>query len=225
MSTESFIFATPNRVIPRTSPYFQQIFVSSLCRASVSVETDLVAHDVTQEHDMSRIDSQSVRTHRVMNLLDDRRSRRFDTEHFFDLHDVIRRGFESDDTCESTISGVRREGKTKLTICRHDFSQTHSLDEQLLLSIRLLLDDRSSESRNSLATNYSAFFQIDELITHFDNDTGKDSLEPEHSSMSASLVGRGVDMNLVDFSLDIDRLKNHRQRLERDREAGDVHSS
>lgn len=73
-------------------------------RSHTERETDLETHDVSQQHQVTRIDPESVRVHRVVNLVDDTLSSRFDTEDAFDFHDVIRRGQVSDDTCRGRNS-------------------------------------------------------------------------------------------------------------------------
>lgn len=63
-----------------------------------SQDLALEAHDITQQHDMSGVDSKTVRTHGVVNLLDDACSSRLDSQHLLHLHDVVGRSLESNDT-------------------------------------------------------------------------------------------------------------------------------
>ena len=53
-----------------------------------AAETDLVSHDVSKKTGVSGVDSESVRGHGVVNLLDDRRSGGLDPEHRRRLHDL-----------------------------------------------------------------------------------------------------------------------------------------
>ena len=92
MSTESFILDTPNRVIPSTSPYRWEMSGQSAITASRDLSmrswTHLVGHDISEETRVSRIDSETVRGHGVVNLLDDRRSCSLNSEHRRSLHDL-----------------------------------------------------------------------------------------------------------------------------------------
>lgn len=64
-----------------------------------STVTYLVAHDISQQHQMTRIDSETVRSHGVINLADDASASGLDTKNLLDLHDVVGRGLRADDTC------------------------------------------------------------------------------------------------------------------------------
>jgi hypothetical protein len=88
MSTLSFILATPKRVIPRTSPYYEDKLAPY---ALLKGDTSLVRHDISKEHDMAGINAHAVRGHGVLDLIDDGSSGRFDTQDLGHFHDVIRR--------------------------------------------------------------------------------------------------------------------------------------
>jgi len=88
MSTLSFILATPKRVMPRTSPYYENELEPY---ALLKRETSLVRHDISKEHDMAGIYAHAVRGHGVLDLIDDGPSGRFDTQDLGHFHDVIRR--------------------------------------------------------------------------------------------------------------------------------------
>ena len=55
INTLSFIFATPNRVIPRTSPWTERELETILHHG-----THLVRHHVTQQHYVAWVDAHSV---------------------------------------------------------------------------------------------------------------------------------------------------------------------
>lgn len=64
----------------------------------------LEAHDVTQQHGMSSIDSKTVRLHSLANLVRNGSSGGFNTKNGEDVQDVIGYGLLADDTCKGTIS-------------------------------------------------------------------------------------------------------------------------
>lgn len=88
--TLSFIFATPNRVIPNTSPY-KIHDVSSHLSIRRRVKTGLVRHDVSKKHNMPRVDAHTVTRHCVLNLIDDRPTGCLNTQYLGRLDDVVRR--------------------------------------------------------------------------------------------------------------------------------------
>jgi hypothetical protein len=53
-------------------------------------QTYLVRHDITQQHDVSWINTHTVRLHGMLNLVVDGPAGSFDPEDFGSLHDVIR---------------------------------------------------------------------------------------------------------------------------------------
>lgn len=81
---------------------------------------------------MTRIDTETVRVHGVLDLVDDRLARRLDTEHLFDLHDVVRSRLPADDTVRD-----------------HDLAETLALDEEVLAR-RRLLNDGTLQARDTL---------------------------------------------------------------------------
>lgn len=99
---------------------------------STQAATHLEAHDVSEQHQVTRIDTETVRVHGVLDLVDDGLARRLDTEHLFDLHDVVRRRLPPDDTVRD-----------------HDLAQTLALDEEVLAR-RRLLNDGSLQARDTL---------------------------------------------------------------------------
>lgn len=62
---------------------------------------------------MTRVDSETVRVHRVVNLTDNRGPRRLDTENLLDLHDVVGRRQVADDTCVSSEDEQEKGEKEK----------------------------------------------------------------------------------------------------------------
>jgi hypothetical protein len=75
MSTLSFIFATPKRVMPKTSPCCENE-LAPLVMYDVK-ETSLVRHDIPKKHDVAGIYAHAMRRHGVLNLINDGSSRRF----------------------------------------------------------------------------------------------------------------------------------------------------
>ena len=71
-------------------------------------KTHLVGHDITKQHDVSRVDAHTVTLHGVVDLVDDRLPCSFDTKHLRDFDDVVGRGVLSDDAC-SRVSGWLRD--------------------------------------------------------------------------------------------------------------------
>ena len=57
----------------------------------------LVRHDISKQHDMSRIDVHIVRFHSVLDLVNDRLTGGLDTQHLSDLDDMVGRCVLSDD--------------------------------------------------------------------------------------------------------------------------------
>ena len=166
MSTESFILDTPNRVIPSTSPCRSETRRESAITASrdssMGCRTHLVGHDISEETRVSRIDSETVRGHGVVNLLDDRRSCSLDSEHRRRLHDL-----DGENHMRGRVSRlkVRPARKSFLraymdgrrlgsddTLHVHDRLQTVTLDEQVVLGLLLLTltDHRSVDSGDAL---------------------------------------------------------------------------
>ena len=88
----------------------------------------LISHDVSQQHDVSRIDRHSVRRHGMLNFIIDRLSSSLDTKHITGLHNVIRSCLDSIDT-----------------VCTHDFCQSVSGNEQSIdAAIFLVFGDDTS---------------------------------------------------------------------------------
>lgn len=155
MRTESFILATPKRVIPRTSPCEDDRRVRTAPEGhGVHPQTHLVTHNISKKHQVTRIDSETVRRHSVVDLADDARASGFDSEHLLNLHDVVGRGLASNDTCgegqrASVCANDGTDGQAR-TVGSHDLSQPFSFDEQLLLAVRVLLNNGTLESRYTL---------------------------------------------------------------------------
>jgi hypothetical protein len=60
----------------------------------------LVRHDISQEHDVTRIDRHSVGRHGMLNLVVNGLSGSFNTQDLACFHDVIRSGLDTVDTFE-----------------------------------------------------------------------------------------------------------------------------
>jgi hypothetical protein len=60
----------------------------------------LVRHDISQEHDVTRIDRHSVGRHGMLNFVVNGLSSSFNTQDLACLHDVIRSGLDTVDTCD-----------------------------------------------------------------------------------------------------------------------------
>ena len=58
----------------------------------------LVRHDISKQHDMSRVDTHAVTLHSVLNFVDDSAAGGFDTQHLRSFNDVIRCGVFTNDT-------------------------------------------------------------------------------------------------------------------------------
>jgi hypothetical protein len=65
----------------------------------------LVSHDISKQHDVTRIDRHSVRRHCMLNLVINRLSCSFNTENIACFHDVIRSGLDTIDTYRSQHIG------------------------------------------------------------------------------------------------------------------------
>jgi hypothetical protein len=114
MRTLSFIFDTPNRVIPRTCPCEQMSD-----RNHVQVyRTHFVRHDIPEEHDMSWVNVHAVLRHGILYLVDDGPSSRFYAQHLFYLDDMVGHRMLANDPESS-----------------HDFFQTSTLNDQLLVPL------------------------------------------------------------------------------------------
>ena len=86
MSTLSFIFATPKRVIPNTSPYGE----GQLVRSTLWVnEVYLICHDISKKHHMARVNAHTMCGHGVLDLVDDGSSGRFNAQDLSHLHYVV----------------------------------------------------------------------------------------------------------------------------------------
>lgn len=59
----------------------------------------LVGHNISQQHNMPRVDDHVVRFHGILDLVDDGSSCGFDTKHLGDLDDMIGRRMFPNDTC------------------------------------------------------------------------------------------------------------------------------
>lgn len=105
----------------------------------------LVRHDITQQHDVSRIDRHSVRLHGMLNLVVNCLSSSFDTEHLAGFHDVIC-------LCPGTNDTYYQQCKTfcrmsVLTLGTHDLGKTVSCNEQFkLFAILLILIDHTTRT-------------------------------------------------------------------------------
>lgn len=101
---------------------------------------------------MTRIDRQAVSAHNEDDLLDDGRSRRFDTEDLFDFHDVIRFSLGADDALsEINITQIIKSEALEHTISSHDSPQTVAFDEQFVTTrLFVLLDDCASALLDAL---------------------------------------------------------------------------
>jgi hypothetical protein len=117
MSTLSFILATPNRVIPRTSPF-------AIVRMEKRWEryAHLVGHDVSEKGDVTGVDAHAVWRHRVLNLVDDRPARRLDTKDLGNLHDMVGRGILANNAYtrvrKHPYRPVRDEPSVVMTFCK-----------------------------------------------------------------------------------------------------------
>lgn len=116
-----------------------------------------IGHDISEQHDMSRINRHSVRRHGMLNLVVDGLSSGFDTEHLASLHDVIRSGLYAVDTWQyqRLLPLDRIRIARQHTICAHDLSQTVTSDEQPVDAAVLFVfrDDTSVDLRKTLDLN------------------------------------------------------------------------
>lgn len=86
MRTLSFIFATPNRVMPRISPFSNRSEYPLYDRA---IKGDLVSHNIAKKHDMAGVDAHSVFFHDKLHLVDNGTSRGLDTENLSRFDDMV----------------------------------------------------------------------------------------------------------------------------------------
>lgn len=69
-----------------------------ISRTHKAKEAYLVGHYIAEQHNMSRIDAHSVRTHGVLNLIDDGQPCGFDTQNLGGFDNVVGRSLFADDT-------------------------------------------------------------------------------------------------------------------------------
>lgn len=94
----------------------------------------LVSHNISQQHNMSRIDIHAVTLHRVLDLVDDGLPRGFNPKNLCDVDDVVGRGLFANDSCERKSSAViSTAGKRHQTFCNHTCLQSITLDEKLFI--------------------------------------------------------------------------------------------
>jgi hypothetical protein len=114
MRTLSFIFETPNRVIPRTCPCER---MSDRYQVQ-AYRTHFVGHDISEEHYMSWINVHAVLRHGILYFVDDGPSSRLYAQHLFYLDDMVGHCMLANDPESS-----------------HDFLQTIALNDQLLVPL------------------------------------------------------------------------------------------
>lgn len=61
-------------------------------------DNHLVCHDITQQHDMSRVNAHTMRAHRVLDFFVNRRSGRFNSEYLRSLDNVVGLSHKTIDT-------------------------------------------------------------------------------------------------------------------------------
>lgn len=84
--TLSFIFATPNRVIPRTSPYDNEELAREF---GITPHSYFVGHNIAKQHDVTRVNTHSVTLHGILDFVDDGPSCSFNPQHFCRLNDMV----------------------------------------------------------------------------------------------------------------------------------------
>jgi hypothetical protein len=114
-------------------------------------------------------------------------------------------------SCSAREEGEEGE-KTKRTVGSHDLSKTLTFNEQVLQAVRVLLDNRTLETDDTLAVRESVSAKIGKRRgkeTNLDDDTGEDATKPKHLAVRRHLVVRSVvrdDMDLGCLLLDRDVL-------------------
>lgn len=103
---------------------------------------------------MTWVDTETVRSHRVIDLSNNTGASSFDTENLLDLHDVVGSRLGANNTCKrkrrSMLLGSAEVATKPLTIGSHDLSKTLSFDEKFLLTASVGLDDGALETGHSL---------------------------------------------------------------------------
>lgn len=69
-------------------------------RSLVGIWPYLVRHDVSEKHDMSWVDTHTVRLHGMLDFVVNCPASGFDAEHFGHIHYVVRPRLGADDACE-----------------------------------------------------------------------------------------------------------------------------
>ena len=122
--------------------------------------SNLVRHDIAQQHDVPRIDTHTVTGHGILNFVDDRSPSSFDTQDLGNLDDVVGCCVLADNTWGrgSVIDhSSNMDVCLLLTLCRHYLLKAVTFDEQLLVSFLPAMivalfdvDDCTSDGRNTL---------------------------------------------------------------------------